>query len=68
MAVSDDGTAINLRAAPGTDGAVLGKLDSGSLLFVTGGPSRAGEQIWWQVSDQELEGWCSADLLVLVSR
>lgn len=68
MAVSDDGTAINLRAAPGTDAAIVGKLDSGSLLFVTGGPRRAGEQIWWQVSDQEREGWCSAELLTLVSR
>jgi|GEM_PF-4767582 len=68
MAVSDDGTVINLRADPGTEAAIRTKLESGTLLFVTGGPERVNEQIWWQVSDQNAEGWCSAELLVLVSR
>lgn len=68
MAVSDDGAAISLRVAPGADAASSEQLASGTLLVVVGGPELANDQIWWQVSDQEREGWCNAESLVLVSR
>jgi hypothetical protein len=68
MAVSGNGNTIDLRVTPGHDTAIREKLDSGTLLFVTDGPVQAGEDIWWQVSNQESEGWCTADALVLVSR
>jgi hypothetical protein len=68
MAVSGDGSPIEMRAKPGASAAIVATPDNGTLLVVVGGPQRAGGRIWWQVSDNEHIGWCAAELLTLVSR
>lgn len=68
MAVSEEGASINLRRTPTVDAEVVGQLETGTLLFVTGGPVEADNRIWWQVSDIEAEGWCVEDVLRLESR
>lgn len=65
---TDDGSAVRLRVAPGAENELAGRVDAGVLLIVTGGPRLVGDEIWWQVSDAEQEGWSRSDLLVLVSR
>jgi len=65
---TDDGTAVRLRTGAGTDNDITGRVQTGTLLVVTGGPRLVRDEVWWQVADVEQEGWCLSTLLVLVSR
>ncbi|MBP1464950.1 hypothetical protein EYB53_004430 [Candidatus Chloroploca sp. M-50] len=68
MAVSDEGSSIDVHYAPSVAAEIIDSIESGTLLYVTDGPVQAEERIWWEVSDLETEGWCTTEALRLNSR
>jgi hypothetical protein len=54
-----DGTPLRVRQGAGKSAAVLGQLEEGATMVVTGGPRCANDGLWWQVraDDGGLEGW-----------
>ncbi len=52
---------MNLRAGPGTNTAVVGKMQPGDSLPIVGAtPDRA----WWQVKLKDKTGWVSASVTI----
>lgn len=62
------GQTVNLRREPQVDAAVTKKVPNGTLVVILNGPRQTSNQIWWYVSTDEVDGWCSADQLTFVSR
>jgi hypothetical protein len=55
------GQFLTVRALPGTDAAVLARVDSGRRFSVLGGPQAANGFTWFQIraDDGSLEGWAA---------
>ncbi|MFN8373477.1 MAG: SH3 domain-containing protein [Anaerolineae bacterium] len=55
--------ALNIRAAPGTNGAVVGALQPGSYVVILAGPSDVGGFVWWQIQTAEgVIGWIAGTI------
>lgn len=64
---------LNIRATPGSDGAILRVLDAGHVTTVVDGPERADRRDWYLVNDyvvltypEQEHGWVAADFMALV--
>jgi hypothetical protein len=55
--LADDPRPVNLRAAPGTDAAVLEQIPIRAVLLVVAGPRCEGAFTWYQVRYNGQEGW-----------
>lgn len=56
--------ALNLRAAAGTQAAVVAVMPQGTQLSITGGGTAAGGYTWWQVSSTAFgSGWAAGAFL-----
>lgn len=55
------GQFLTVRALPGTDAAILSRVDSGRQYTIIGGPQAANGFTWYQIraSDGSLEGWAA---------
>ena len=53
-----------MRAAPGTDAAVIGRLAQGATAIVTG---RTADNLWWQIQypNAKSRGWILSDLAIV---
>ncbi|MBX3071434.1 MAG: SH3 domain-containing protein [Thermomicrobiales bacterium] len=51
---------LNVRSAPSTSAAVLGKLSSGAEACVLDGPVSASSYVWYRVRSAGIEGWVAA--------
>lgn len=51
------GSANNLRAAPGLDGEVIGKVAPGVPFNVLDGPECADNYVWWHIDLDGVQGW-----------
>ena len=51
------GSANNLRAAPGLNGEVIGKVWPGAPFQVLDGPQCADNYVWWQIEIDGAQGW-----------
>jgi hypothetical protein len=60
------GSGLNLRAEPGTGGAVVVNVREGAVLTVIEGPQEADGYAWWKLRTAEgQEGWGAANWLAL---
>lgn len=55
--VRGPGSANNLRAAPGLNGEVIGKVGPGVPFSVLAGPQCADNYVWWQIEIDGVQGW-----------
>lgn len=55
--LDDDLRPLNVRAAPGTDNRILGRLQVREVFMVLDGPQCSGEYVWYQIKRGDLEGW-----------
>lgn len=53
----DDLRPLNVRAAPGTDNRILGRLQAGEAFLVLDGPQCSGEYVWYYIERGDLDGW-----------
>jgi hypothetical protein len=65
-----DSEGLNVRAAPGLQGEVIGFLPNGTVVRQVGGPQSADQIEWYpiraQIGDREVEGWVSAGFVRVV--
>src|SRR6185436_15650431 len=61
---TDDGSRLNLREDPTTDGTIIDKLPNGSRVVVVSGPETADDHDWYEVDTDLGTGWVAADFLV----
>ena len=57
MVLDDDLRPLNVRAAPGTDNRILGRLQVREVFMVLDGPQCSGEYVWYRIKRGDLEGW-----------
>ena len=57
MVLDDDLRPLNVRAAPGTDNRILGRLQVREVFMVLDGPQCSGDYVWYRIKRADLEGW-----------
>ncbi len=64
-----DGDALRVRSGAGNGGKALGTLSSGSVVKITGAPTRDAAGAWWyQVTGDSVAGWAMSAYLVQSSK
>ncbi len=59
---------LNYRSTPGTSGAIIGTLPTGTQALVIGGPAASGGMTWYQLQvSGRANGWVAGDFLGLVT-
>lgn len=62
-----DGSGVNLRAAPTTDGDIVASLEEGTELQITGEAVEADGYTWWPVTSDEFTGYVVEDFIELAN-
>jgi len=64
LVVTGTGDCLNVRTDPGRENDAIVCLNDGAEVTVTGGPTEAGDLIWWKVRTELGEGWAAEDYLI----